>query len=120
MTPPSRAAGKLAVVTGTTSGIGYAVACGLLERGWRVLGLARRPSAIEHDAYEHERVDLHDIDALDARLAPRLTRCSPIGRSRGGRSSTTPPTRRSSAPSPTSTHAASPPSSRRMSRRRSG
>jgi benzil reductase ((S)-benzoin forming) len=73
MAPPSRAAGKLAVVTGTTSGIGNAVASGLLERGWRVLGVARRPSAIEHDAYEHARVDLHDIDALDAALAPRLT-----------------------------------------------
>ena len=73
MAPPSRAAAKLAVVTGTTSGIGHAVARSLLERGWRVLGLARRASAIEHDAYQHTRIDLHDIDALDATLAPRLT-----------------------------------------------
>src|SRR3954468_2927210 len=72
MAPPSRANGKLAVVTGTTSGIGLAVARQLLEGSWRVLGVARRPGAIEHDAYEHARVDLHDIDALDTALAPRL------------------------------------------------
>lgn len=69
----SIAARKLAVVTGTTSGIGHALARLLLERGWRVLGAARRPSAMERDAYEHVRVDLHDIDALEAALAPRLT-----------------------------------------------
>ena len=72
MAPPSSAR-QLAIVSGTTSGIGHAVARGLLERGWRVLGLARRPGAIEHDAYEHERVDLHDIDTLDAVVGPRLT-----------------------------------------------
>lgn len=64
----------LAVVTGTTSGIGQAVARALLERGWRVVGIARRSSAIEHDAYEHIRVDLHDVDALSLALEPRLTR----------------------------------------------
>lgn len=73
MALPCRAAGKLAVVTGTTSGIGHAVARTLLERGWRVFGLGRRASAIEHDAYEHTRIDLHDIDAFDATLTPRLT-----------------------------------------------
>lgn len=73
MTPPSAAARKLAIVTGTTSGIGQAVARALLGRSWHVFGVARRASAIEHDAYEHLRVDLGDIDALDAVLAPRLT-----------------------------------------------
>src|SRR5919206_4192053 len=64
---------KLAVVTGTTSGVGLAVARLLLERGWHVLGAARRPSAIEHDGYEHVRVDLSDIDSLGTELASRLT-----------------------------------------------
>ena len=73
MAPPPRSAGRLAVVTGTTSGIGHAVARTLLEHGWRVLGLARRPSALDHDAYEHARVDLRDIDSLDVALTPRLT-----------------------------------------------
>lgn len=64
---------KLAVVTGTTSGVGLAVARLLIERGWHVLGAARRPTAIEHDAYEHIRVDLSDIDDLGTELAARLT-----------------------------------------------
>jgi hypothetical protein len=49
---------RLAIVTGTTAGIGLAVATALLTRGWRVLGLARRPSAIAHQRYEHVGVDL--------------------------------------------------------------
>jgi len=49
---------RLAVVTGTTAGIGLAVATDLLARGWRVLGVARRPSAIAHQRYEHAEVDL--------------------------------------------------------------
>ena len=73
MAPPSLTARKLAVITGTTSGIGLAVARELLEQGWHVLGAARRPSAVQHDAYEHARVDLHDIDTLDAALTRRLT-----------------------------------------------
>jgi benzil reductase ((S)-benzoin forming) len=72
MAPPSRSDVKLAVVTGTTSGIGLAVARRLLDGGWRVLGVARRPSVIEHEAYEHAPVDLSDIHALDSALTPQL------------------------------------------------
>jgi benzil reductase ((S)-benzoin forming) len=72
MALPSRANRKVAVVTGTTSGIGSAVARMLLDTGWRVLGVARRPASVQHDLYEHVRVDLHDIGALDAALAPGL------------------------------------------------
>ena len=49
---------RFAIVTGTTTGIGLAVATDLLARGWRVLGLARRPSAVAHQRYEHAEVDL--------------------------------------------------------------
>ena len=73
MAPTSPAARKLAVITGTTSGIGQAVARGLLERGWHLLGVARRPGSIEHADYEHARADLRDVDALDNAIAPRLT-----------------------------------------------
>jgi benzil reductase ((S)-benzoin forming) len=58
----------LAIVSGTTSGIGEATAAILLARGWRVLGLARRAAAIVHPAYEHLVVDLSDADEASARL----------------------------------------------------
>lgn len=55
---------KLAVVTGTTSGIGRQVAERLLADGWQVHGVARRSSVIEHSAYRHAQLDLGDLDAL--------------------------------------------------------
>jgi len=55
---------KLAIVTGTTSGVGAAVAAALLDRGWTVLGVARRESPISHDRYEHLRLDLTDLSSL--------------------------------------------------------
>lgn len=62
----------LAVVTGTTSGIGEAVATLLLERGWRVLGVARRRASITRANYEHVLADLADTAALSATVGPRL------------------------------------------------
>lgn len=64
---------RLAIVTGTTSGIGQAVAHALLGHNWHVLGAARRPSGIEHDAYTHVRMDLHDLGALAETLDQQLT-----------------------------------------------
>ncbi len=55
---------KLAIVTGTTSGVGAAVAACLLDRGWDVLGIARRASAISRDRYTHLRLDLADLSSL--------------------------------------------------------
>ena len=63
----------VAVVTGTTSGVGEAVARTLLHRGWRVLGIARRASTISDASYDHLRADLRDQDALFASVEPRLT-----------------------------------------------
>lgn len=62
-----------AVVTGTTSGVGQAAARTLVERGWRVLGIARRASTIGDARYEHLRADLHDLAALVRSVEPRLT-----------------------------------------------
>lgn len=51
---------KVAVVTGTSSGIGRAAAEAFLAAGWRVVGAARRDASIDHAAYVHHRVDLGD------------------------------------------------------------
>ena len=63
---------QLAVVTGTSSGIGASVARQLLARDWHVLGVARRTPAIQHASYEHCSVDLGDTAATIAALEPRL------------------------------------------------
>ena len=56
----------LAVVTGTTSGIGEALTRRLLDEGWAVIGLARRPASIVDANYEHVQLDLTDTRALAA------------------------------------------------------
>jgi benzil reductase ((S)-benzoin forming) len=62
---------RLAIVTGTTAGIGRAVAIDLLTRGWRVVGFARRSAAIAHERYEHVEIDL--AEPADAAVAIALT-----------------------------------------------
>jgi len=57
---------RLAIVTGTSSGIGRAVAEQLLAVGWRVLGVARRTPGITHSAYRHLTLDLADLAAMTA------------------------------------------------------
>jgi benzil reductase ((S)-benzoin forming) len=52
---------RLALVTGTSSGIGAAVAKELLQRGWQVVGVARRAAKIDHAAYKHLTADLSDV-----------------------------------------------------------
>ncbi len=59
---------RLALITGTTRGLGLALATELLERGWTVTGFARgaAPTALGgRSAYEHVRVDLADLAALE-------------------------------------------------------
>ncbi|HVP66947.1 MAG TPA: SDR family NAD(P)-dependent oxidoreductase [Anaeromyxobacteraceae bacterium] len=63
---------RLAVVTGTSSGIGRAVADALLARGWEVVGVARRDAPIRQAAYHHARLDLGDEGALSAGLDAAL------------------------------------------------
>jgi benzil reductase ((S)-benzoin forming) len=67
----------LALVTGTSSGIGEAVARELLARGWRVIGAARRVAPIADPGYTHLQLDLGDLtalaSALDSQVAPLLS-----------------------------------------------
>ena len=55
----------LALVTGTSSGIGAALAAALLGRGWTVIGLARRAADFDHPDYRHIALDLADNPILD-------------------------------------------------------
>ena len=57
---------RLAIVTGTSRGIGAAVAVRLLERGSDVVGIARHPAPIPHPHYRHLNIDLENASALAA------------------------------------------------------
>lgn len=62
----------LAVVTGTSSGIGAALAKRLLDDGWTVIGISRRDVDLGHPAYEHLVLDLGNIHALQTLVEKRL------------------------------------------------
>ncbi|MDF1664914.1 MAG: SDR family NAD(P)-dependent oxidoreductase [Planctomycetota bacterium] len=53
----------LAIVTGTSSGIGAALAKDLLSHGWTVVGIARRLISFDSDNYHHISLDLSDSKA---------------------------------------------------------
>jgi NAD(P)-dependent dehydrogenase (short-subunit alcohol dehydrogenase family) len=63
-----QAVARHAVVTGTSSGIGRAIAERLLDAGWRVTGFDRTPAAIAHPGFVAETVDLVDRDETADRI----------------------------------------------------
>jgi 3-oxoacyl-[acyl-carrier protein] reductase len=67
MSEPS-AAPRRAIVSGTSSGIGRAIAERLLRDGWSVIGLDRAERSIDHPMFEAETIDLSDVDALRRRV----------------------------------------------------
>ena len=67
---------RLAIVTGTSSGIGEKVARQLLQRGWEVIGVSRRAMDVETPSYAHSSLDLADVaqltTSLQTQVGPRL------------------------------------------------
>ncbi|NNE44459.1 MAG: SDR family NAD(P)-dependent oxidoreductase, partial [Gemmatimonadetes bacterium] len=67
---------RIAIVTGTSSGIGAALVDGLLKTGWEVIGIARRAVTRPGGLYHHLEMDLADGAALSAaaeeHIIPRL------------------------------------------------
>ena len=62
----------LAVVTGTSSGIGTAIAKSLLDNNWRVVGISRRTPDISSPNYTHVSLDLTDTDKASSMTAEIL------------------------------------------------
>lgn len=60
---------KHALITGTSSGIGAAIAQTLLNQGWKVTGLSRQPGALHHPHFTHQALDVTDLEALQHYLA---------------------------------------------------
>ena len=88
-TTPLPGAGRTALVTGATSGIGAAIVTHLLAEGWAVTGLSRSVPDVLPAGYTHRAVDLLDRGATEKAmqgLAPTalvhaagLMRAAPLG-----------------------------------------
>jgi NAD(P)-dependent dehydrogenase (short-subunit alcohol dehydrogenase family) len=68
----------LAVVTGCSSGIGYAIARTLLQQGWRVTGLSRSQPQIAHANFRWAAADLADTVRLGQWVADAVPEAGPI------------------------------------------
>ena len=56
---------RRAVVTGSSSGIGLAIAARLLDEGWDVIGVDRAPPTLEHPCFSAVMADLLDGEAAE-------------------------------------------------------
>lgn len=64
----------LALISGTSRGIGKAVAERLLGMGWEVEGCSRGDAALSHPLYVHRKVDVADEPAVVAHVADVVRR----------------------------------------------
>jgi NAD(P)-dependent dehydrogenase (short-subunit alcohol dehydrogenase family) len=64
---------RTALVTGGSAGIGAGICRHLLEDGYTVINLSRRPSPVEHERMHDYPVDLSDLEAT-AQVAAQVTR----------------------------------------------
>jgi short-subunit dehydrogenase len=62
----------MAVVTGTSSGIGKAIAHKLLDNGWGVVGISRSTPDWQHADYHHVPLDLTDTRRLTETISTIL------------------------------------------------
>ena len=60
---------RLCIVTGSSSGIGKAIAQALLADRWNVVGFDIAPASIEHDSFTTVHVDMTDAPATEAAAA---------------------------------------------------
>lgn len=60
-------------MTGSSSGIGRAIATRLLSDGWRVTGIDVAPATLRHDGFRAVTLDLGDGAALEAALPSLLS-----------------------------------------------
>lgn len=56
---------RWAVITGSSSGLGYAMAAHLLELGWKVAGGSRSGTDLEHDNFYDLELDVTDPGAVE-------------------------------------------------------
>jgi benzil reductase ((S)-benzoin forming) len=63
---------RVAIVTGTSAGIGQALAELLLTREWTVVGVSRRAVTFDQPGYRHLSHDLADVANLESALGPGL------------------------------------------------
>ena len=51
-----------ALIIGNSDGIGLAASKALLDKKWKVIGISRRPSPVNHPDYTHKVLNLNDDD----------------------------------------------------------
>ena len=69
------------LITGTSSGIGKAIAEKFLKEGFDVTGFDRKEASISQDSYTHFCLDIRDREQYPA-LAPILSSTTPVCRTR--------------------------------------
>lgn len=60
------------LITGTSQGIGKAIAEHFLAKGHEVIGIDRQEASIDDEAYVHHTCDIRNIDALPALPYPEI------------------------------------------------